>query len=112
MSLQKLIAFNSSTKSNLLGSIKLNKFNRNLCSQADKASKQDDTNATKLRSSDGRWNISCGLVIQRYPQVVPELNIIEKNIYDYNLKLEYERSLLNDYDYAIEKVRYLLNLIF
>ena len=85
---------------------------RSLCSVSDKQDAKSDTKQDtkssledKLCSSDGDWHISCGLVIQRFPLIVPELNIIERSLNEYNLMLEYEKSLLSEYDYAIQKVR-------
>lgn len=122
MSFQKLINLSPSTKS--LNRLNLFPFNRNLCSatvtssnkskiteentfigQNELDQKRSDKSDNKLYSADGNWHISCGLVIQRFPSVVPEFNVIEKSFHEYNLKLEYEKSLLSDYDYAIEKVR-------
>lgn len=129
MSFQKLIRFSSSTNQQLLN---LLPANRGLCSigSSNRSSlnpsslngrssaggalprrtlssqtSPDQSSDNKLLSADGEWHVSAGLVIQRYPVLTPELNVVEKSFHEYNLKLEYAKSLLSDYDCAIHKVR-------
>ena len=113
MSFQKLIRISSRSNQPIWSWLQANR----LCSAGNSSRRSDDRVPRRAVSgkpdqsdghrcsADGEWHVSAGLVIQRYPTLTPELNVIEKSFLECSQKLEYEKSLLSDYDYAINKVR-------
>ena len=49
-------------------------------------------------SSSTKWDIFAGLCLERRPVIIPEMNIIEKTMYNLILKYETNRSLLSDHE--------------